>query len=628
MEVELGSLPPTKPQRKNRFGGLRKLFQRKKRNGNDDGNRRRGNNNKKKDFSELKETVEDRTEGNISFSDTGHSPSVNDSFDSVPLFGSSPGRNSYRYGSFLERSDQSFCEEQFSDNDPVPGFQNDLCDSFYQFDVDNNRKGGNSCLIYHSLATNRVQETKESRVYDDEGTEVILFETGSTLGKIQDDVLPEQDDDEIFLSFYADTSGLDEPSIKSSSRLMWNENTNFQFRSRGSNVASSKSSSDTLTWVSHDEDFTAVDARPVREIAFSLETSNSLGGSLVGDSDLESVRKDIITSIPKPNVDLPVFDVDDDYDDDEEDDLLMNLKSPDLLLPSRCANLADGTPKLSPTNLSRAQTDPPNNHNYSNNSWQSFLDITPPTTPLVRNAQSTPPKRSPSSAFLKRKSAFTGKDLLAAEAESFAKFLEESQVKKHEFSPYPMQKSPLTPRNSQLETISQNVDDTNGTSVIPRQLPSTPPMDRSFHRVSSPLLNSHLQEERNRMLDVRKLLDCAEEDMDSFTSSYSRSDMTSRVSTTKYSPSSKTSWSKHSSYEDTTLNTLSAYRNDENAHFCTLFGGRSIIDDTNSLQSGFSSSSGRSSRSLSMRPDLLQEVRSGLEELVREGSSVMMKLLS
>jgi hypothetical protein len=626
MEVELGLLPSTKPK-KNRFGRLRKFFQRRKRDGSRDGNRRRGH-NKNKNFSELKEVVEDRTEGNISFSDTGHSPSINDSFDSIPLFGSSPDRISYRYGSFLERSDDSFREEQCSENDLVTGFPNDVCNSFYQFDVDNHQKGGNSRLIYHSLDSNRLQETKASRVYDDEGTEVILFETASTVGKMQDDVVLEQDDEEIFLSFHADASGLDDTTIQTSSHLMWNNNNYYQFKSRSSNIASSKSSSDTLTWVSHDEDFTAVDARPVKEIDVPLQNSDSVGGSLDGDSDFGSLHKGVFATLHKPNVDLPHIDADDDYDDDEEDDLLMNLLSSTQLLPSRSVNLADVTPKASPTALSRAHTDPPKSQNYSNSTWPSLQDITPPTTPLVRNVESTPPMRSPSSAFLKRKSAFTGQDLLAEEAESFAKFLEEEEVKKHEFIPYPMQKSPLTPRNSQLETISQSADNANVTSVTPRQLPLSPPIDRSFHRVPSPLRNSHLQEERNRMLDARKLLDGAEEDFDSFTSSYSRSDMTSRVSTTKYSPSSKSSWSKNSAYEDTTLNTLSAYRNDENAHFCSLFGGRSMIDDTHSLQSGFSSSTSRSSRSLSMRPDLLQEVRSGLEELVREGSSVMMKFLS
>jgi hypothetical protein len=194
--------------------------------------------------------------------------------------------------------------------------------------------------------------------------------------------------------------------------------------------ALSQQSETSVTWVSHDDEDR--DERPMKEIIFpNLSDAavddlfldcESINGLDIVDIVVDSmtpresvVRDEIFTQLDLMNVDKP------NIHKSSVIDASTGASGPLLLNSTRAISPRSAFTPRSPT-LSQPNTILLTPRVEMNPSL--FIEIDG-----SENQSSFNPSfpKTPSSAFLKRKSAFTGEDLLSQEAESFAEFLEEGR---------------------------------------------------------------------------------------------------------------------------------------------------------------------------------------------------------
>ena len=218
--------------------------------------------------------------------------------------------------------------------------------------------------------------------------------------------------------------------------------------------ALSQQSETSVTWVSHDDD--DGDERPMKEIIFP-----SLSDTAVDDLflDCESINGletscDIVEEFATPRESLVRDEIFTQMElmtgeksnghKTPEVDASLRASSPFLLNSSGAISPRSAfTPRSNALPQPTVRLLPRQVHSDSNPSLLIEIDTS-------ENQSSFNPSfpKTPSSAFLKRKSAFTGEDLLSQEAESFAGFLEEGHSTAMEVSAVPSEAalSPVKPK--------------------------------------------------------------------------------------------------------------------------------------------------------------------------------------
>jgi hypothetical protein len=237
-----------------------------------------------------------------------------------------------------------------------------------------------------------------------------------------------------------------------------------------------------VTWVSHDDD--DGDVRPVKEIFFPIsEIDTIVTNGLVNETffDYDSVNEAAIESAMAetltPQSDMAREAIFEEVDSTPmNDDSNTNCKgtttndtsfaavtfpffwsSPNAtsvrsaFTPQSAPVLEQPQYRLSPRRV-QSSTDPV--HQLSTHAADHSFESNGTKEQVVQTVQN-----APSSAFLKRKSAFTGEDLLSQEAESFAEFLEDGQSSPIDLEPYnsPAQTNPSTNtfKNGQLSVAER-----------------------------------------------------------------------------------------------------------------------------------------------------------------------------
>lgn len=642
MEDQLLAHAEGKKSRK--FRGLRKLF-------------KRGRSKAPKDkFSALNEQAIEETTStvNISFSDTQQSPfSPEDSFDSHFIFGgtksaASPARSYDLYSP--EFTDPALA---FQDESPA------IDDSFAQLDVDiieqhrsfrgnhdssmqtitsseesSNLSDFGHQLVYRSRSDGSRRPSLgaiQPTVTTDEGTELVLT-------KSEVDVVEETEEEGIFLSF-------------KSPKLDTNEafNNSGQFSYGSDQVAARKrfslekslekgetipelspglSTKSRLTWVSHDEDCESMDARPVKEIVFptlagsSLETNaklideevffedNNNGVEVDAHTELGSVRDAIFAT----------FD-----GDGESSEITMELKRSDggSFAVNRLSTTSSKSlgPKSRPANVVKPSSDLVNTSAESGNSaWDSSAgNVEFPKPPRTPKSPKTP---GHSSAFLKRKSAFTGKDLLTVEAESFAKFLEDEK-----------QPSALpTTRSAVAEKVSMPED-----LLLFALAPSDDGSDDIAKAPSKSTLTLSTQSQsQSQSKSCTASGSCVSTtNSKSSSAAFSKAisfDTFEALSNRSNEEGSSSFAASASSAPSTIGGSMTRYEHQKDNNYCGLFpedDDEELTVRSEDFSSSRATESGKSYRR--RNPDLLDDIRLGLletvQDLAREGSSVMMKLM-
>jgi hypothetical protein len=455
-------LPTDGRKKKNRWGGrlMKRIFQRNKRQPEQTlTSESELNEDHSKFFASLKDGFDelDLTTVNLSFSGGSVPYSTDDSLEvdrrRRKKFSSPAGTSTSR------SSDVSFNSDPLDASRMSHGGFSQVENTFAQLDVPSMQKskGRNtpvpfegpssssddvfeSSFVIHTRSTldqSRVLEDTCPLGSSDDGMEVVLFDQ-------EEDNM----EDGIFMTFQspADDEWRDPFNIS----IVDQNNISATFSStkpsppRCMNLKSllsdepdvppspalSQQSETSVTWVSHDDD--DGDERPMKEIIFpvlsdgvdddlfldceslnALDNSNAVKESLAPRESL--VRAEIFTQMELTNAEKtnlcksPVFDA----SLGAASPYLLNSSgaiSPRSAFTPRSPTLADPTTRLLPLEL--------------NSNPSLFIEID-----ASENQSSFNPAfpKTPSSAFLKRKSAFTGEDLLSQEAESFAEFLEEGR---------------------------------------------------------------------------------------------------------------------------------------------------------------------------------------------------------
>lgn len=416
-----------------------------------------------KSFVILKEGDEqDHTTVNLSHS--GSNPySVDESFDS---FAEKANRSMNSAPSTTPHNDAFDFEPDRTDD--VQAFQDEFSSftgsSFAQLDLPTSQ-------MYHSTPSilDRSMLTSMSRGSDENA---FAFSTRSALDQqsvvassavVSSDLgmevmLSDQEDDQmdgVFMSFQAPMVDERHDRLNNSERLNFSDQ--FPYSAASDVVPTRRklsnfnrtdyaipespalsAQSESLTWVSHDEDDT--DERPVKEIVFPTLTDDSMEDLFLDNettTDLDGDASEAPT--PQGSVRDAIFAL-------LEDETIEKTPEPkkidmffNRLSMQRRTNM--------PESVQRRNSAPVNTSGLSNDagSWDRITDTklpvrTTPASPLSSNS-----RRAPSTAFLKRKSAFTGEDLLYWEAESFAEFLEEGHEK--EPVPPPITSKPISSKS-------------------------------------------------------------------------------------------------------------------------------------------------------------------------------------
>jgi hypothetical protein len=479
-------LPTDSRKKKSRWGGrlMKRIFQRKKRQPEQTlTSESELNEEHSKFFASLKDGFDelDLTTVNLSFSGGSAPYSTDDSMEAErrrrQRFSSPGGASTSR------SSDVSFNSDPLDASRMSRGGLSLAENTFAQLDVPSMQKskgrntpvpfeGSNgtnddvfdSSFVIHTRSTldqSRVLEDTCPSGSSDHGMEVVLFDQ-------EEDNM----DDSIFMTFQS--PGDDEWRDPFNISIVDQNNISAAFSSTGASPprclnlksllsdepevppspALSQQSETSVTWVSHDDD--DGDDRPMKEIIFPILSDGDIddlfldceslngpeNGKVVGVSmtPRESlIRDEIFNQMESINVEKsnlrksPVVDA----SFGASSPFLLNSSvaiSPRSAFTPRSPTLADPVTRVLPLELN------------SENNPSLFIEID-----AYENQSSFNPAfpKTPSSAFLKRKSAFTGEDLLSQEAESFAEFLEEGRSTALESavsSPLDTQPPPVAPK--------------------------------------------------------------------------------------------------------------------------------------------------------------------------------------
>lgn len=631
MEDQLLS-PSERKKKTRRWGSLKRYFRRGKNTADSEDS---------KYFATLKEGDEqDHTTVNLSHS--GSNPySVDGSYDNSSAdratHTTTGSSNSRRPGTPAARIDSPDDLESTDLADALGDF-NDLSEaSFAQFDVPNMQpqRACPSPFLRASVSASdgspsvyRTRSTLDQRFLNDAppqcatnlGMEVILFD--------QEDDLHA---DGIFLSFQSPvddwhdplhTSKQLNPSVSSAAIATRNKQLG-KFKMTETIVPESPAAlsqqSESLAWVSHDEE--DGDERPVKEIIFpTLATDDSTDAIFL---DIENSVVDADGSECARNIAAAIATVSEVQAKPNGEANLWNTP-PRRMTSTRSAFSPQSSFAKTPESVAlRVQS-----HETPVNTRFEAVICDRAKLPLPSFHQSSvllTPRGTPSAAFIKRKSAFSGEDLLSREAESFAEFLEEKIA--DESMPSPIRNELLYSNNMistekrLLVALTVSIDSSDepvGT------LPALPNSAYSAPLATSSGSQSHGTGTFRSATSISKASSALFSKSVSYDTSFEREEETADNASTSDAAST---FAPSSSFPGSLR-----YRDERNAgNYC---GGMFTEDDDDDLtlaSEDFSSQKYRHSRRTRKQTPLLDQVRMDLvetvQELAREGSSVVMKFL-
>jgi len=350
---------------------------------------------------------------------------------------------------------------------------------------------------------------KESPIFldadEEEGTEVVLFETASGSDNENDnghETSSQSSEEGIFLSLQAplhrSTTSKSQPEQQQPQQQeLLNRTVSLSAysdmvalrRLQPSPSAALYTTDDVsptlskdVTWVSHDEDFSSEDDRPVKEIVFPtltgsslepLEEEETLGGSRGGllDPEYAAIEVDVAMSRSREEVRDAIFA----SLEEEEEQIIFDHRRFDDDFDS--LSLEDFDPPQGDTKTSPKPSPKPT-EDTKTKLWDSgvlvdTIALLAPSAdePLERPLSSSPRRKAHSTAFIKRKSAFSGQDLLSREAECFAEFLEESgdDLSAIQADPHDI----FSPEDRFLSAINASMMDDDGFPSLGADAPAT-----------------------------------------------------------------------------------------------------------------------------------------------------------